>query len=91
MVNPKEFLSLRKEFNKIDSNGSGTIEIDELRQAVRKCHKELTDAELENILKEVDVNGNGIINYHEFIAATFPVEKFATRERIQSLFQKFDN
>lgn len=27
MVNPREFMSLRNEFNKIDTNGSGTIEI----------------------------------------------------------------
>ena len=64
MVNPKEFLTLRKEFNKIDTNGSGTIEIDELRQAVRKCHADMPDEELERIIAEVDINGNGIINYH---------------------------
>ena len=38
MINPIEFRNLRKEFNKIDTDGSGTVELDELRQAVRKCH-----------------------------------------------------
>ena len=74
MVNPVEFRSLRKEFNKIDVDHSGTIELDELRTAVLKCHADLPEEELERIVKEVDVAGNGIINYHEFIAATFPVE-----------------
>ena len=69
---------------------SGTIELDELRLAVRKCHADLPDEELERIVAEVDIAGNGIINYHEFIAATFPVEKYATQERLHSLFQKFD-
>lgn len=36
------------------------------------------------------MKGNGVINYHDFIAATFPVEKFLTQERLASLFQKFD-
>ena len=86
MVNPKEFQSLRKEFNKIDVNGSGTIEINELKQAVRKCHQEMTDEELNRIIKEVDIMNTGVIHYHEFISATFPVEKYATRERMLSLF-----
>ena len=32
-----------------------------------------------------------MIHYHEFIAAVFPVEKYATQERLQSLFQKFNS
>ena len=38
MINPAEFRNLRKEFNKIDTDRSGTVEIEELREAVRKCH-----------------------------------------------------
>ena len=90
MINPQEFRTLRKEFNKIDTNGSGTIEIEELKLAVRKWHVKMSEAELEKIVKELDIYGSGVINYHQFIAATFPVEKYATHERIQSLFQKFD-
>lgn len=50
----------------------------------------MSEEELEHILTEVDVNGTGVINYHEFIAATFPVERYATQERLHSLFSKFD-
>jgi calcium-dependent protein kinase len=87
MINPKEFMSLRKAFNLIDDDGSGTIEIEELKRTVHKYHIEMDEAELNRIIKEVDILGNGVIKYHEFIAATFPVEKYATKERIESLFQ----
>ena len=90
MVNPREFLELRKEFNKIDLDGSGVICIDELRATVRNCHASLGEDQLEHILSEVDTNGMGVINYHEFIAATFPVHKYATEERLHSLFSRFD-
>jgi calcium-dependent protein kinase len=90
MVNPSEFNELRKEFNKIDTNGSGTIEIEELRQTVRKCHAEMSDEDLNRVLAEVDITGTGVINYHEFIAATFPVDKYATPERLHALFARFD-
>ena len=43
MINPSEFRSLRKEFNKIDVDHSGTIELEELRDAVRKCHNEMPE------------------------------------------------
>ena len=78
MINPKEFQSLRTEFNKIDVDGSGTIEIDELRAAVRKAHASMTEQQLEKVIKEVDIQGTGIIHYREFLAATFPVERYAT-------------
>jgi Ca2+-binding EF-hand superfamily protein len=86
MVNPTEFRELRREFNKIDTNGSGTIEKEELRAAVRKAHANMSEAEIEQILLETDVHKTGIIHYHEFIAATFPVDKYATPERLASLF-----
>ena len=50
----------------------------------------MNEDELERILSEVDITGSGVINYHEFIAATFPVDKYATPERLHSLFSKFD-
>ena len=43
MVNPAEFRDLIREFNKIDTNGSGTIEKDELRAAVKKAHANMSD------------------------------------------------
>jgi len=86
MINPSEFGALRKEFNKIDVDGSGTIEVEELREAVNNSNLVLTETELERILQEVDITSSGIIHYHEFLAATFPVEKYATRERLASLF-----
>lgn len=86
MINPIEFKELRNEFNKIDTDHSGTIEVSELRAAVRKCHQELSEQELERIVKEVDLQGNGVINYHDFIAATFNVDKYANQQRLESLF-----
>ena len=43
MINPTEFSNLRGEFNKIDTNGSGTIEVDELKDAVKRSSLDITD------------------------------------------------
>ena len=50
----------------------------------------MSDEDLEKIVKEVDLRGNGVINYHDFISATFNPDQYATKERLESLFQKFD-
>ena len=42
------------------------------------------------MVKEMDVNGNGKINYSEFIAATINVKKYMTDERLLEVFKHFD-
>ena len=91
MIHPKEFQALRDQFNSIDTNLSGTIEAAELKAALKKSpDSHLTDAQIDEIVKQCDYDENGLINYHEFIAATFPVEKVLTKEKLQSLFHRFD-
>ena len=51
MINPEEFKKLRQQFNKIDKNLSGTIETDELRDAVKNMDIELSAEEVEKIVK----------------------------------------
>ena len=46
--------------------------------------------ELDMIINEVDYEGNGTINYTEFLAATLPVEKFVTEQQLKALFAQFD-
>ncbi|KAL9231786.1 hypothetical protein vseg_006961 [Gypsophila vaccaria] len=53
-------------FQYFDKDGSGSITIDELQQA---CHEQgLNDLYLEDIIKEVDQNNDGTIDYSEFVA-----------------------
>ena len=54
MLNPEEFARLREEFNKIDTNMSGTIETQELKNAVRKSNMELSEEEIEQIVRQCD-------------------------------------
>ena len=91
LINPKEIAQFRQLFMKIDTNLSGTIEKEELMAAC-KANQALgfTEQEIENVIKEADLDGNGILNYHEFIAAVCPLEKFLTPERLNNLFAKFD-
>jgi hypothetical protein len=66
-------LNLKKEFQEIDTDGSGTILIDEFVNFVHKlCRKEdasgspITDDEIASLFRILDPDDNGFITYGEF-------------------------
>ena len=63
------FTSIRNAFREIDVDGSGSIEPNELRAAFRRQGIMLTDEETAAVVKAFDRNGDGRLNYDEFVAA----------------------
>lgn len=59
--------NIRAAFDKLDEDGNGYITRDELSKAL-ELHHNLTEEEIDNIVDEVDVNGDGNIDYPEFLA-----------------------
>lgn len=55
-------------FKVFDKDKSGTITADEIRAVLRKCGEEVDEAEVEDILRRVDVDGDGKISIEEFAA-----------------------
>ena len=51
-----------------DSDGNGFINAAELRQVMLNLGEKLTEEEVEMMIKEADVNGDGLVNYDEFIS-----------------------
>jgi hypothetical protein len=56
---------------------SGTITVDELRDALCKKGALLPEPELQRIMAMADVNGDGTIDYGEFVAATIHLGELA--------------
>lgn len=53
-------------FRYFDKDGSGSITVDELQQAWAEHN--MTDIFLEDIIREVDQDNDGMIDYQEFVA-----------------------
>jgi calmodulin len=49
-------------FKVFDKDGSGTISSDELRNVLKSLGENLTDAELDEMIKLADRNGDGTID-----------------------------
>lgn len=50
-------------FKVFDRNGDGFISASELRHVMTTLGEQLSDDEVENMIKEADVDGDGMINY----------------------------
>ena len=54
---------LRRAFEIFDADGNGTIDKNELRQAMERLGERLTDADLDQMMNEADTDGNGEIDF----------------------------
>ena len=53
---------LRRAFQVFDRDNSGTISTDELRDVLKSVGENLTETELDEMMRQVDVDGSGTID-----------------------------
>jgi len=85
-----EVAGLRELFKSFDTDGSGTISIDELRAGLKLKSAGPAMDELRAIMKTIDIDGSGELDYEEFIAATLATSKQQSEESIRRAFDYFD-
>ena len=70
--------SLREIFNEFDEDGNGFITQVEFRNAMRKLNLGITSREMDQVLQQIDNNGDGKIDWLEF-SAKFKDNSFDAR------------
>lgn len=60
---------LRQVFQLIDVDGSGKLSIDEFTQIIRCFNTSVTDSEIAALLRQADLDGDGEIDFEEFIVS----------------------
>ena len=58
---------LLKAFKIFDKDGNGFISAAELRNVMTSLGEKLTEEEIEDLIKEADIDSDGLISYHEFV------------------------
>lgn len=69
MLNKREVSQLRKLFDEVDVNGNGTLDKRELRMVLQAHDRALSKSEISDWVNKVDYNGDGVVDFAEFVAA----------------------
>ena len=63
---------IREAFKVFDRDNNGFISAAELRHVMTSIGEKLTDDEVDEMIREADVDGDGQINYEEFVKVILP-------------------
>ena len=91
MSTSQEKTNLLKTFQALDLNGDGQLTKDELLEGYKVImNNPNPDIEVENIMKMVDINESGAIDYTEFVMATINRQGLLSKQRLEAVFNMFD-
>ncbi|XP_060602181.1 calmodulin-A-like isoform X1 [Ruditapes philippinarum] len=87
----EQIAELKEAFGLFDKDGDGDISTKELGTVMRSLGQNPSDEELEDMVREVDVDGNGTIDFDEFLQMmSRKMKETDTEEEIKEAFKIFD-
>ena len=87
----EQIAEFKEAFSLFDKDGDGTITTKELGTVMRSLGQNPTEAELQDMINEVDADGNGTIDFPEFLSLMARKMKDTdTEEELVEAFKFFD-
>jgi calmodulin len=78
---------IREAFRVFDKDGNGFISAAELRHVMTNLGEKLTDEEVDEMIREADIDGDGQVNYEgEFIQSFVTQQPYILREHVTHAF-----
>ncbi|KAL3874516.1 hypothetical protein ACJMK2_037522 [Sinanodonta woodiana] len=85
-------LLFKEVFNLYDKDGDGTVDTSELATVLKSLGQDPTEAEIREMIKEVDEDGSGSIEFPEFLQLMASrMSEQDSEEEIAKAFQEFDS
>lgn len=85
-----EIVELKNQFMAIDADGNGVITVAELADALRTMGHGMIESEVTELVKGIDIDGDGLVDYPEFLAATMKRNLANKEEYLVNAFNYFD-
>jgi len=81
----------REAFSLFDRDGDGSITTKELATVIRSLGQNPTEAEIQDMIDEVDADGNGTIDFNEFLdLMAHKMKDLDSDEELREAFKVFD-
>ena len=77
-------------YDKLDKNSDYKITKAELYKAYKEAGIPVSGGELDDVIKSIDFDNNGNVDYEEFIRMCIPKEKLFTEANLENAFSLFD-
>ncbi|KAJ3259789.1 Centrin-1 [Boothiomyces macroporosus] len=91
-LTPDQKQEIREAFDLFDTDGSGTIDVKELKVAMRALGFEPKKEEIKKMMVDVDKSGTGKIDFNEFLELmTQKMAEKDSKEEILKAFKLFDD
>jgi len=74
LFSDEDLAGYRAQFDAFDEDGGGTIENHELKGVLRGCGMSVTDKQVDDMIKEFDTDGNGVLDFDEFLAMMYKLQ-----------------
>ncbi|XP_073043448.1 calcium-dependent protein kinase 26-like [Primulina eburnea] len=89
-LSEEEIAGLKEMFKMIDTDNSGHITFEELKNGLKRFGANLNESEIFDLMNAADVDKSGSIDYAEFIAATLHLNKIEKEDHLFTAFSYFD-
>ncbi|KAL6145425.1 hypothetical protein ACLB2K_056113 [Fragaria x ananassa] len=89
-LSEEEIAGLKEMFKMIDTDNSGQISFEELKDGLKRFGATLNESEIYDLMQAADVDNSGTIDYGEFIAATLHLNKVEREDHLFAAFSYFD-
>ena len=90
LITKDERNELMKQFTAWDKNGDGVLSKEEILEGYRNTYGSADPDEVDNMIKSVDLDGNGVIDYNEFLNCTMNRDKIISKKNLEYAFKTFD-
>mmetsp|Transcript_14326 Transcript_14326/g.29695 ORF Transcript_14326/g.29695 Transcript_14326/m.29695 type:complete len:504 (+) Transcript_14326:83-1594(+) len=89
-LNDDQIKALRETFMSLDSNGDGLLTVHEMGEGLKKAGLKEIPPDMQQIMKDIDSDGSGSIDYTEFLAATLDKKHHIQEDVVWAAFRIFD-
>ncbi|KAK4782738.1 hypothetical protein SAY86_007112 [Trapa natans] len=90
ILSEEEIAGLKEMFKMIDTDNSGQITLEELKNGLEKVGADIKDSEIHSLMKAADIDNSGTIDYREFVAAMLHLNKVQREDHLHAAFSYFD-